>query len=119
MEDNPNAIIEENNPIKILILGRPGVGKTSLKSIIFENKTPNDTFKLGSTNEIQELHLNFLNNFPVTILDFSSKDDYTKQYFTTKKETIFSNVGALIFVVEPETNNIKNEPENELTYFEK
>ena len=60
-----------------------------------------------------------MNNIPVTILDFSSKDDYTKQYFTTKKETIFSNEGALIFVVEPENNNIKNEPENELTYFEK
>ena len=118
MDNNPNIIIEENLPLKILLLGRPGVGKTSLKSIIFENKTAKETFKLGSTHEIQEVHLNFMNNIPITLLDSPSKEDYIKQYFTTKKEIIFSNVGVLIFVVEPENNN-KNESDNELTYFEK
>ena len=48
--ENKNIIIEENEPLKILILGRPEVGNTSLKSIIFENKTAIDTFRLGSSN---------------------------------------------------------------------
>lgn len=118
--ENKNIIIEENEPLKILILGRPGVGKTSLKSIIFENKTAVDTFRLGSSNEIQETHLNFLSNIPIAILDCCCKDDYINQYFTAKKEKIFSNVGVLIFVVAiSDKNNNKNESENELTYFEK
>ena len=53
----------------------------------------------------------------MNILDCSGKDEYIKQYFTTKKEIIFTNVEILIFVVQPENNNkIKDE---ELTYFEK
>ena len=48
--ENQNIIIEENEPLKILILGRPSVGKTSLKSMIFENKTAIDTFRLDSSN---------------------------------------------------------------------
>ena len=120
MDNNQNVIIKENLnlPLKILLLGRSGVGKTSLKSIIFENKQPKDTFKLGSTNEIQEVHFNFMNNIPITLLDTPSKENYIKQYFSTKKEIIFSNVSMLIFVVEPENNN-KNESDNELTYFGK
>ena len=118
MENNQNVIIEENLPLKILLLGRPGVGKTSLKSIIFEKKQAIDTFKLSSTNEIKEIHFNFMNNIPITLLDTPSKEDYIKQYFTTKKEFIFSNVGVLIFVIEPEHSK-KSESDNELTYFGK
>ena len=118
MDNNQNIIIEENLPKKILLLGRQGVGKTSLKSIIFENKTANETFKLGSTHEIQEVHLNFMNNIPITILDSPSKQDYIKQYFTSKKEIVFSHVDILIFVIEPDNNNNKIELD-ELAYFEK
>lgn len=117
-KDNLNEINEDNKPIKILLMGTEGVGKTSIKSIIFENKTIKDTINLCSTNEIEETHLNFLNNIPITILDCCSKNDYSKQYFDTKKKIIFSNVGVLIFVFEAKID-YKKENENELKYFEK
>ena len=116
-KENLNKIIEKNLTKKVLLMGKTGVGKTSIKSIIFQNKTGKDTLKLCSTNEIEETHFNFLNNIPLNILDCSGKDEYFKQYFTTKKEIIFTNVEILIFVTSPESNN--KTKDDELTYFEK
>ena len=114
---NLNRIDDQTSPKKILIMGKAGVGKTSIKSIIFQNKTAADTLKLCATNELEETNLYFINNVPINILDCSSKDDYIKQYFNTKKKIIFSNVEILIFVVQSE-NKSKIE-EEEATYFEK
>ena len=117
--DNPNKINldNENLPKKILLMGKKGVGKTSIKSIIFQNNTPKGTLKLCTTNEIEETHLNFLNKIPINILDCSSREDYAKQYFTTNKKNVFSNVDILIFVIQPQNNNKIEEEEN--LYFEK
>ena len=117
-KENPNKIIiEDNLTKKILLMGKTGVGKTSIKSIIFQNKSGKDTLKLCPTSEIEETHFNFL-NIPLNILDCSGKDEYIKQYFSTKKEIIFTNVEILIFVVQPENSYNKNKDE-ELNYFEK
>lgn len=117
-KDNQNKIINEDNLAKkILLMGKTGVGKTSIKSIIFQNKTGKDTLKLCPTNEIEETHFNFLNNIPLNILDCSGKDEYFKQYFTTKKEILFTNIEILIFVTQPENNN--KTKDDELTYFDK
>ena len=117
--ENPNKINinDEIFPKKILLMGKKGVGKTSIKSIIFQNKTPKETFKLCPTNEIEETHLNFLNNIPINILDCSSREDYSKQYFTISKKNVFYNVDIFIFVMQPQNNN-KIEEEESL-YFEK
>lgn len=118
--ENLNKINEENLPKKILLMGKTGVGKTAIKSIIFQNKTAVDTLKLCSTNEIEETHLYFINNLHINVfdcVDFSSKDDNIKQYFKNKKKFIFSNVEILIFVVQPEKNNKIEEEESQ--YFEK
>ena len=94
MEENENfnKINEENLPKKILLMGKTGVGKTAIKSIIFQNKTAVDTLKLCSTNEIEETHLYFINNLHINVfdcVDFSSKDDNIKQYFKNKKSLYF------------------------------
>ena len=115
---NPNKINEENKVKKILIMGKPGVGKTSIKSVIFEKRAPKDTFKLSPTNEIEETHLNLLNNTPISILDCCSKEEETKKYFTTKKQLIFSKVEILVFVVELQ-NKSKRESDDEVAYFQK
>ena len=38
---------------KVLLMGKSGAGKTSMKSIIFANFIARDTRKLGPTNEIE------------------------------------------------------------------
>lgn len=118
--ENLNKINEQNLSKKIVLMGKTGVGKTAIKSIIFQNKTAADTLKLCSTNEIEETHLYSINNLHINVfdcLDFSSKDDNIKQYFKAKKNFIFSNVDIFIFVVQPENNDKIEEEESQ--YFEK
>ena len=102
-------------------MGKMGVGKTSIKSIIFQNKSAKDTLNLAFTNEVEESHLRFMKNISLDLLDCCSKEDFIKQYFDTKKNAIFSNVDILIFVVEAENYNHRNENDNldDIVYFEK
>ena len=118
--DNFN-LIKDESVIKILLMGKTGVGKTSIKSLIFENKLAKDILHLACTNEIEESHFKFMNIFSLHLLDCSSKEDYIKQYFESKKEKLFSNVNIFIFVAESENYNHRNEKDNldDIVYFEK
>jgi Ras-related GTP-binding protein A/B len=102
-------------------MGKMGVGKTSIKSLIFQNKSAKDTLNLAFTNEVEESHLRFMKNISLDLLDCCSKEDFIKQYFDTKKNAIFSNVDILVFVVEAENYNHRNENDNldDIVYFEK
>ena len=121
-KENLNVINENKNPFtKILLMGKMGVGKTSIKSIIFQNKSAKDSLNLAFTNEVEESHLRFMKNISLDLLDCCSKEDFIKQYFDTKKNAIFSNVDILVFVVEAENYNHINENDNldDIVYFEK
>ena len=121
-KENLNVINENKNPFtKILLMGKMGVGKTSIKSIIFQNKSAKDSLNLAFTNEVEESHLRFMKNISLDLLDCCSKEDFIKQYFDSKKNAIFSNVDILVFVVEAENYNHRNENDNldDIVYFEK
>jgi len=121
-KENLNIINDNKSPFKkILLMGKIGVGKTSIKSIIFQNKSAKDTLNLAYTNEVEETHLRFMKNISLNLLDCCSKEEFIKQYFDTKKNIIFSNVDILIFVVEAENYNHRNENDNldDIVYFEK
>ena len=119
--DNFNLIKEEKPFIKILLMGKTRVGKTSMKSLIFHNHSAKDTLNLALTNEIEETHLRFMKDIYISILDCCSQKDYIDQYFGSKKNSIFSNVGILVFVAEAENFNRRDEQDNldDTTYFEK
>jgi Ras-related GTP-binding protein A/B len=121
-KENLNVINENKNTFtKILLMGKMGVGKTSIKSIIFQNKSAKDSLNLAFTNEVEESHLRFMKNISLDLLDCCSKEDFIKQYFDSKKSAIFSNVDILVFVVEAENYNHRNENDNldDIVYFEK
>lgn len=119
-KDNLN-LFQQNTFIKILLMGKTGVGKTSIKSIIFENKLAKDTLNLACTNEIEISHLKYMKKYSLNILDLCSREDYIKQYFESKKQYIFSNVNIFIFVAEAENYNHRNEKDtlDDIIYFEK
>ena len=109
-------ILEEekkNQILKILFLGKRGVGKTSIKSIIFDNMEPQETFNLASTKEIEETHVNFINNLFLDIIDCSGDETEIKYFISHKKELIFSKVGILFFVVDA-----KDDKDEDLKIFE-
>ena len=105
---------KKKSAVKILLMGKKGVGKTSIKSIIFQQQLAKDTLKLAPSIEVEEIHSKLMGNIYINLIDCCSKDDYIKKYFTTKKEKIFSKVDILIYVVD--ASNI-NDKESSLNYF--
>ena len=114
--NNVDGEKKKKTAVKILLMGRKGVGKTSIKSIIFQQQLAKDTLKLAPSIEIEEMHSKLMGNININLMDCCSKDEYVKKYFTTKKEKIFSNVDILIFVVD--ASNTKDK-ESSLDYFKK
>ena len=111
----------EKSFTKILLMGNKGSGKTSIKSIIFQQKLPKDTIRLAPTNEIEEIHLNIMGSININLIDCCSKDEYNNKYFDTKKEKIFSKVDILIFVIDAFEfiKDINSERKKSLDYFKK
>ena len=107
---------KKKTAVKILLMGRKGVGKTSIKSIIFQQQLAKDTLEVTPSIEIEEIHSKLMGNIFINLIDCCSKDEHVIKYFTTKKEKIFSNVDILIFVVD--ASNIKDK-ESSLDYFKK
>ena len=93
---------DKNEPeiLKVLLVGKKGVGKTAIKSIIFDNLEPQETLNFAPTEEIEETHVNFINNLYIDVLDFGSNESNIKQSLSTKKELFFSNVGILIYILD-------------------
>lgn len=84
---------------KLLLMGRAGAGKTSMKSIIFANYLARDTNRLHQTNFIEHSSLKFLGNLKLNLWDCGGQDVFMENYFESQKETIFQNAEVLIYVV--------------------
>jgi Ras-related GTP-binding protein A/B len=111
-----NSNKEPNIP-KILLMGKRKVGKTSMRSIIFANCAPRDTFVLGWTHDVSESRLRFMGNMMLNLLDCGGQDEFIVQYLDSKKPQIFSNVEILVFVIEAESSKTGYGNED-LTYYE-
>ena len=120
-DDKPNLTKEEKTLYKILLMGKTEVGKTSMKSIIFQNQSGKDTLDLAYTHEIEETRIRFMKNINLSIVDTYSKDNYIKEYFDLKKKSLFSKVDIFVFVAEAENYNFLDLQNNldDTTYFEK
>jgi hypothetical protein len=54
---------------KVLLMGRSGSGKTSMRSIIFANYLARDTMRLGPTLDVEHSHVRFLGNLVLNLWD--------------------------------------------------
>jgi Ras-related GTP-binding protein A/B len=109
-------ITKEPRIPKILLMGKAGVGKTSMRSIIFANCAPRDTFVLGWTHDVSESRLRFMGNMMLNLLDCGGQNEFIRQYLDSKREQIFTSVEILVFVIEAE--KLKSSNNDDLTYFE-
>jgi Ras-related GTP-binding protein A/B len=115
-------MINENDKksTKILLMGKAGAGKTSMKNIIFANSSPKETKYLGYTHGVSEFRIKFISGTTINLIDCGGQDEFMEEYFNDKKEEIFPDVEIFVFVFEA-----KNESEEEikkskdLIYFEK
>lgn len=96
---------------KVLLMGKSGSGKTSMKSIIFANYIARDTSRLGPTIEVEHAHVKwvikgwrrrmdgycrFLGNLVLHLWDCGGQETFLENYLISQRDQIFKNVQVLI-----------------------
>lgn len=70
---------------KVLLMGRSGSGKTSMRSIIFANYLARDTSQLAFTVDVEHAHVRFLGNLVLNLWDCGGQ----VCFFTAHMFTLF------------------------------
>ncbi|KAF2858569.1 hypothetical protein K470DRAFT_283172 [Piedraia hortae CBS 480.64] len=83
---------------KVLLMGRSGAGKTSMRSIIFSNYVAKDVRRLGATVDVDFSNFSFMGNLTLNLWDCGGQDSFTESYFTKRRSYVFSAAAVLIFV---------------------
>ncbi|KAI1812795.1 Gtr1/RagA G protein conserved region-domain-containing protein [Poronia punctata] len=91
---------------KVLLMGKSGSGKSSMRSIIFSNYIARDTRRLGATIDIDLSHVKFLGNLTLNLWDCGGQEAFMENYLTQQRVHVFSNVGVLIYVFDIESRDV-------------
>ncbi|KAH8406626.1 hypothetical protein KR215_009871, partial [Drosophila sulfurigaster] len=94
---------------QVLLMGKSGSGKTSMRSIIFANYIARDTTRLGATIDVEHSHVRFLGNLVLNLWDCGGQEGFMKQYFAQQRDNIFRNVEVLIYVFDVESQEMERD----------
>ncbi|KAI6184374.1 Ras-related GTP-binding protein A [Aphelenchoides bicaudatus] len=97
---------------KVLLMGKSGAGKTSMRSIVFANYIARDTSRLGPTMEVEHAHVKFLNNMVLHLWDCGGQETFMEAYMSAQKDQIFKNVQVLIYVFDVESREVDKDYRN-------
>uniref|UniRef100_A0A674GVY8 Ras related GTP binding B n=11 Tax=Neoaves TaxID=3078114 RepID=A0A674GVY8_TAEGU len=97
------------SPPEVLLMGKSGSGKTSMRSIIFANYIARDTRRLGATIDVEHSHVRFLGNLVLNLWDCGGQDTFMENYFTSQRDNIFRNVEVLIYVFDVESRELEKD----------
>ena len=95
--------------IKVLLMGKSGSGKTSMRSIIFANYIARDTRRLGATIDVEHSHVRFLGNLVLNLWDCGGQEAFMENYFASQRDNIFRNVEVLIYVFDVESHELEKD----------
>lgn len=94
---------------KVLLMGKSGSGKTSMRSIIFANYIARDTRRLGATIDVEHGHVRFLGNLVLNLWDCGGQEAFMENYFAAQRDNIFRNVEVLIYVFDVESSELEKD----------
>ncbi|CAG9944427.1 hypothetical protein V2G26_016229 [Clonostachys chloroleuca] len=94
---------------KVLLMGKSGSGKSSMRSIIFSNYIARDTRRLGATIDIDLSHVKFLGNLTLNLWDCGGQEAFMENYLSQQRVHVFSNVGVLIYVFDIESRDVERD----------
>ena len=120
---------------KVLLMGKSGAGKTSMRSIIFANYMARDTMRLSPTLgililaacvtvhhfffkmlfpscylvDVEHTHVRFLGNLVLNLWDCGGQYRFYESYFDSQRDTIFRNVEVLIYVFDIDSVDLDND----------
>jgi predicted GTPase len=66
---SPSSEPRKQKKKKVLLMGKSGSGKSSMRSIIFSNYVAKDTRRLGATIDVDLSHVKFLGNLTLNLWD--------------------------------------------------
>ncbi|KAJ8031219.1 Ras-related GTP-binding protein A [Holothuria leucospilota] len=89
---------------KVLLMGKSGSGKTSMRSIIFANYIARDTRRLAATIDVEHSHVRFLGNLVLNL-----QEAFMENYFASQRDNIFRNVEVLIYVFDVESRELEKD----------
>ncbi|CAI4214747.1 unnamed protein product [Parascedosporium putredinis] len=108
--DNPagdaKSGIKKPKKKKVLLMGKSGSGKSSMRSIIFSNYIARDTRRLGATIDIDLSHVKFLGNLTLNLWDCGGQEAFMENYLSQQRVHVFSHVGVLIYVFDIESRDV-------------
>lgn len=99
---------------KLLLMGRSGSGKSSMRSIIFSNYSAFDTRRLGATIDVEHSNLRFLNNMTLNLWDCGGQDVFMDNFLnntnnnnnSSSSSNIFKKCEVLIHVFDVESKEV-------------
>jgi Ras-related GTP-binding protein A/B len=94
---------------KVLLMGKSGAGKTSMRSIIFANYKARDTMGLARTLDVEHMNIRFTGNLVLNFWDCGGQNRFFENYFDHQRDTIFRNVEVLIYVFDIESAELEND----------
>eukprot|EP01086_Lenisia_limosa_P002971 TRINITY_DN17116_c0_g1_i1.p2 TRINITY_DN17116_c0_g1~~TRINITY_DN17116_c0_g1_i1.p2 ORF type:complete len:299 (+),score=49.04 TRINITY_DN17116_c0_g1_i1:198-1094(+) len=94
---------------KVLLMGKSGSGKTSMRSIIFANYVARDTGRLGATINVEHTHIRFLGNIFLNLWDCGGQEAFMENYLSSQRDHIFSDAEVLIFVFDAESHDVSKD----------
>ncbi|KAH8590944.1 Gtr1/RagA G protein conserved region-domain-containing protein [Bisporella sp. PMI_857] len=106
-DESPSASAEprKQKKKKVLLMGKSGSGKSSMRTIIFSNYVAKDTRRLGATIDVDLSHVKFLGNLTLNLWDCGGQDAFMENYLSQQRQHVFSNVGVLIYVFDIESRD--------------
>ena len=84
---------------KLLLMGKSGSGKTSMRSIIFANYIARDTRRLGATIDVEHSHVKLLGNLTLNLWDCGGQEAFMENYFASQRENIFRYFSKFLYPI--------------------
>ena len=95
---------------KLLLMGKSGAGKSSMRSIIFSNYGAKDVRRLGATIDIEHSHARFMGT-SLNLWDCGGQDAFMDSYLHSQRENVFTGVQVLIYVFDIESRDVDRDLE--------
>ncbi|GAA5915910.1 Rag GTPase GTR1 [Sporobolomyces salmoneus] len=91
---------------KLLLMGKSGSGKTSMRAIIFKSQLAADTRRLSATIDVESSQIRFLGGLRLDLWDCGGQDSFMDSHLTSQSSTVFRSVHSLIYIFDAESPDL-------------
>jgi len=96
---------------KLLFIGLSQTGKSSIIKVVFEGVKPEETSKILATVSFQRKLIDF-SGYSLNVYDVGGQITYLEEAFVALRESIFSHLKTLLFVIDSEKVGELNDAKN-------